>query len=130
MHSLSFLAFWASSCSKGNFITVMVKISVKCEQSLIVKKRVMFGKIGDIILTISDRRSCRFLCFRQKEMIIQFFHKIRKFPIGVVTVSSALLWWSLHRGKRYLKKVNIISKMAGWKLCTMELMRSEWTSNL
>jgi len=80
----------------------------------------MFGKIGDIILTISDKRSCRFLCFRQKEMIIQFFNKTRKFPIGGVTVSSALLWWILHRGKRYLEKVNIISKMAGWKLCTME----------
>ena len=72
MHSSSFLVFWVSSFSKENFITVMVKIFVKSGQSLIAKKRVMFGKIEDIILIISDKRSCHFLCFRQKEMIKYF----------------------------------------------------------
>ena len=73
MHSSSFLVFWVSSFSKENFITVMVKIFVKSGQNLIAKKRVMFGKIEDIILIILDKRSCHFLCFRQKEMIKYFF---------------------------------------------------------
>ena len=74
VHSSSFLVFLEYSFSKENFITVMVKIFVKSGQSLIAKKRVMFGKIEDIILIISDKRSCHFLCSRQKEMIKYFLY--------------------------------------------------------
>ena len=69
MHSLSSLVFLEFSYSKENFTIAMEKIFAKCEQNWIAKKRVMFGKIEDIILIILDKHLCHFLCSRQKAMI-------------------------------------------------------------